>query len=64
MKKIQFIKLLINKAGFSLKNAKSLKDKLANDNEIIEIEILDENLAKEILDESQKLKVKCRIRIR
>lgn len=57
MKKIPFTKLLNERAGLSLKDAKSIKDRLVDNNEIIEIEISDENLATEILAEAKKLKV-------
>jgi hypothetical protein len=61
MRKIPFTKLLNEKAGLTLAEAKNLKDRLINDNEIIGVEIADENLANEILEEAQKLKVKGRI---
>jgi hypothetical protein len=61
MRKIPFTKLLNEKAGLSLTDAKSIKDRLVDNNEIVEIEIADENLAKEILEEAKKLKVKGRI---
>lgn len=61
MRKIPFAKLLNEKAGLTLAEAKNLKDRLVNDNEIIEVEIADENLANEILEKAQKLKVKGRI---
>ncbi len=61
MRKIPFTKLLNEKAGLSLTEAKKLKDRLVDNNEIIEIEIGDEKLAKEILEEAQKFNVKGRI---
>ena len=61
MRKIQFTKLLNEKAGLTLQEAKSLKDKLVDNNEIVVVEVGDENLAKEILEDAQKLKVKGRI---
>ncbi len=60
MRKIPFTMLLKEKAGISLKDAKKFKDKLVDENEIFEIEIEDENLAKEILQEARRLGVKCR----
>jgi hypothetical protein len=60
MRKIPFIKLLNEKAGLSLKDSKNLKDRLV-DNEIIEMEVPDENLAIEILAEAKRLKVKGRL---
>lgn len=61
MKKVAFTKLLSEKGGLSLSEAKTLKDRLVDKNEIIEIEIDDENLAKEILKEAKKIKVKGRL---
>ncbi|WP_343555631.1 hypothetical protein [Sphingobacterium sp.] len=61
MRKIPFTKLLNEKAGLSLQEAKNLKDRLVDNNEIIEVEIDDEILAKEILEEAQKLKVNGRL---
>ncbi|NVN94200.1 MAG: hypothetical protein HXX18_02830 [Bacteroidetes bacterium] len=62
MRKIPFIKLLNEKAGLNLSEAKKIKDRLVDNNEIVEIEIDDENLAKKILEEAKKLKVKGRIK--
>jgi hypothetical protein len=61
MRKIPFIKLLNEKAGLSLKDSQNLKDRLVDNNEIIEIEVPDENLATEILAEAKRLKVKGRL---
>lgn len=61
MRKIPFIHLLKDKAGLSLGNAKKIKDRLINNDEIIELFIEDELLAKEILEDAIKLKVKGRI---
>ncbi len=61
MRKIPFTKLLNQKAGLSLLEAKKIKDRLVDNNEIIEIEIKEELLAKEILEEALKLKVKGRL---
>lgn len=57
MRKIPFIKLLNEKAGLSLSEAKKIKDRLIDNNEIVVIEIFDEKLANEILVEAKKLKV-------
>jgi ribosomal protein L7/L12 len=57
MRKIPFIKLLNEKAGLTLQEAKNLKDRLIDNNEIVVVEIEDENLAEEILKDAQKLKV-------
>lgn len=62
MRKIPFIELLTKKAKLGLAEAKNIKDRLVNQNETIELEIDDENLAKEILDDAIKLNVKGRIR--
>jgi len=61
MRKIPFTRLLNERAGLSLSEAKKLKDKLVDNGEIIEIEIDSEALAREILEEAQKLKVKGRV---
>lgn len=61
MRKIPFTKLLNEKAELTLQEAKILKDRLVDNNEVIEVEIDDKILAKEILKEAQKLKVKGRI---
>lgn len=61
MKKIPFTKLLNDKAGLSLAEAKSMKDRLVDKNEIIEVEIADDSLSREILEEAKRLKVKGRI---
>jgi len=61
MRKIPFVKLLNEKAGLSLAETERVKNKVV-DNKITEIEIADENLAKEVLEESRKLKVKARIK--
>lgn len=58
MRKIPFIKLLNEKAGLTLSNAKRAKDNLVDKNEIIEIELENEKNAKEILCEAKSLKVK------
>jgi uncharacterized protein YuzE len=64
MRKIPFMKLLNEKAGLTLQQAKTLKDRLVDNNEIVEVEMDDEILAKEILEEAQKLKVNGRIESR
>lgn len=64
MRKIPFTKLLNEKAGLTLQEAKNLKDRLVDNNEIVVVEVDDKNLAKEILEDAQKLKVKGRIECR
>jgi purine-nucleoside phosphorylase len=61
MRKIPFTKLLNEKVGLTLQEAKNLKDRLVDNNEIVVVEIADENLAKEVLEDARKLKVKGRI---
>jgi ribosomal protein L7/L12 len=61
MRKIPFIKLLHEKAGLSLTEAKKMKDGLVDNQENIEIFIDNIDNAKEILGAAQKLKVKGRI---
>jgi hypothetical protein len=61
MRKIPFIHLLQDKASLSLGDAKRLKDRLVNNDEIIELEIDNYELAQEILEEAIKLKVKARL---
>lgn len=61
MKPIAFVELLHFNAGIRLKEAKLIKDKIVNNDEIIDIEISDENLAKEIRDKSISLGVEAEI---
>lgn len=61
MRKISFTKLLNKKAGLTLQEAKNIKDRLVDNNEIIEVEIDDEILANEVLKEAEKLNVNGRI---
>ncbi len=61
MRKIPFTKLLNEKVGMSLSEAKRLKDRLVDNNETIEIEIEDESLAREVWEDAKKLKVKGRL---
>ena len=60
MRKIPFIKLLKGKAGLSLSESKRIKDGVVN-GEIIEINIKDEELAKEMVEDAKKMGVKARI---
>jgi hypothetical protein len=61
MRKIPFTKLLHEKANLSLADAKHIKDRLVNNDEVVEIEIEDEQLAREILADAKTLKVKGRV---
>jgi hypothetical protein len=61
MQKIPFIHLLKDKGGLTLSEAKKMKDRLVNNDEIIELIIEDELLAKEILQDALKLKVKAKM---
>ena len=54
MRKIPFTKLLNEKGQLSLKEAKSIKDRLVNNNEVITVEFENENVARLIYEESQK----------
>ncbi|MDB5258513.1 MAG: hypothetical protein JWM14_3208 [Chitinophagaceae bacterium] len=56
MKKISFIKLLHEKAELSLKESKSIKDRLV-EGEVIEIIISDQCVAREIFFEAQNFNV-------
>lgn len=60
MKKISFYKMLKNNSHLSLKEAKSVSDRLLN-NEVIEIEFENEVIANFICNESLKLGVKCKV---
>ncbi len=60
MKKISFYKMLKANSHLSLKESKSVSDRLLQ-GEIIEIEFETENIAKLIVEESQKFGVKCRL---
>lgn len=62
MRKIPFTKLLHEKAGLSLSEAKKMKDRLVDNNEIVEINVENETLAEEILEDARKLKVRGRIK--
>ncbi|KLT65386.1 hypothetical protein [Pedobacter sp. BMA] len=61
MCKIPFIHLLQNKAGLSLGEAKKLKDRLVNDNEIIELGIESNELAQDIFEAALTLNVRARL---
>ncbi|MEJ5996015.1 hypothetical protein WG904_16425 [Pedobacter sp. Du54] len=61
MRKIPFIHLLQDKAGLSLGEAKKMKDRLVDNDETVELFVEDDLLAKEILEEALKLKVKGKI---
>ncbi len=63
MRKIPFIKLLNEKAGFSLSEAKKMKDDLVDNNKVIVIETDNIDLAKEIFNKAKKLKVIGRLEI-
>lgn len=57
MRKIPFTKLLHEKAGLSLTEAKIKKDNFVDNNQSFYIEIFDLKLAKEIADEARGLGV-------
>ena len=59
MRKIPFTRLLNEKGQLSLRDAKSIKDRLVNDDEIITVEFEDENLTKLIYEQSKELGVIC-----
>jgi len=61
MKKIPFIKLLNEDGQLTLRDAKSIKDRLVNDGEIITIEFSSESLARLIYEKSQNLGVICEL---
>lgn len=61
MRKIPFTKLLHEKAGMSLTDAKRAKDRLVANDGIVEIVVQSEDLANEILAEALCLNVKGRI---
>jgi len=61
MQKIPFTKLLNEKGNLSLREAKSVKDRLVNDDEIITLEFKDEDEAKIIYKESKELGVICEL---
>jgi hypothetical protein len=62
MRKIPFTKLLNEKAGLSLIEAKKIKDRLVDENQVIEIEVDNINIAKIIVEEAQNLKVRSRLK--
>lgn len=59
LEKVSLTKLQIEKLGISLKKSKSNVDSLLEDEKII-LEIDDEILAKEFLNEAEKLGVNCK----
>jgi hypothetical protein len=61
MRPIPFIKLLNKKAGLSLVKSKEIKDKIVDEGQTIEISIRDEKIAHEIIFESQKNGVICKL---
>jgi len=60
LEKVSLTKLQIDKLGISLKESKSNVDSLLENEKII-LEIDDENLAKEFLEEAQKIGVDCKL---
>ena len=60
MRGIPFILLLREKARVSLKRAKEIKERIV-DNEIIELKVLDDAVANEIVTEARKLGVVCEV---
>jgi ribosomal protein L7/L12 len=61
MKKISFTKMLKANSHLGLKEAKSINDRLLN-NEVIEVEFETEEIAKVIAEESRKLGVICKLK--
>lgn len=59
LKKISLTKLQMEKLGMALKESKSNVDSLL-DNEKIILEIDDENLAKEFMEEAERIGVDCK----
>jgi hypothetical protein len=59
LEKISLAKLQMDKLGISLKQSKSNVNSLLDDEKII-LEINDENLAKEFLEEAEKLGANCK----
>ena len=60
MKKISFTKMLKANSHLSLKEAKSVNDRLLN-NKVVGVEFENEDIATLLLQESLKLGVKCRL---
>ena len=60
MRKVSFTKLLHEKGELTLKDAKSITDRLLdNDDETITLEFKDENTTKAIYEQSRELGVIC-----
>lgn len=59
LEKVSLTKLQMDKLGLSLKESKSNVDSLLEDEKII-LEIDDENLAREFLNEAEKIGVNCK----
>jgi hypothetical protein len=60
VKKISFTRLLHNKATIRLKEAKEIMDRILDD-EVVELQVLDYNIANEIVNEAIKLGFICEI---
>lgn len=61
-RKIPFTKLLNNKAGLSLTEAKRIKDLIIDEDEVVEVEVTSVDVAKEIIRESEKLGIKAKLK--
>ena len=62
MRGIPFIHLLIEKTNLSLKPAKKIKERIMDD-ETIELTVLNDAIANEIVIEARKLGVVCEIKV-
>lgn len=61
MRKIPFVRLLHEKAGLTLTEAKKIKDDIVDNDKIVELVIDDVNLAHDVYEEALKLLVKVRL---
>ena len=61
IKKVSFTNLLHEKANITLVEAKNIKDKVT-DNEIVELDVLNDDIANVIIAESGKLGVVCELK--
>ena len=61
VKKISFTRLLQGRANIRLKEAKNILDRIL-DNEVVELHVLDHNIADEIVSEATKLGFICEVK--
>lgn len=58
MRKISFIELLVNITDLTYSEAKAINDRIVNNNESVELEIKDYEVALKLFEESKKINVR------